>query len=184
MKNKIIALDIDGVIVDLVQAMLPLLSDACGRPVRHEDITQYDIGKSLHIEHLMNNIWKRVHDDNLWLSAPPISGALNGLKQLGDYRLVFVTGRPEETTRGFTERWLDANKIQYEQLYFASGSKQVSDLDCIAFIDDHLDHIREAAEAGVRTLLFNQPWNQTFQLPANCRRVHDWKQVIDELRHA
>lgn len=61
MKHLRIGIDIDGVIVDLVSLMLPLLSKACGRPVSHQDIYCFDIGRALDIEEKMADVWAQVY---------------------------------------------------------------------------------------------------------------------------
>ena len=65
MKNLKIGIDIDGVIVDLVTSMLPLLSKYCGRSVRYSDICFFDIGKALNIEDKMEDIWTEVDNGNI-----------------------------------------------------------------------------------------------------------------------
>ena len=50
-------------------------------------------------------------------------------------------------------------------------------------IDDSLKHARDCASQGVYVLLadFGYPWNQTAKLPENIKRVHSWKEIVDEV---
>ncbi len=79
MKRLVIGIDIDGVIVDLGTAMLPLLSEVCARPVAYQDLCAWDLGEALSIgEETMNRTWKQLFDSGVLRYAPPIDGAIYG----------------------------------------------------------------------------------------------------------
>jgi uncharacterized HAD superfamily protein len=46
------------------------------------------------------------------------------------------------------------------------------------FVDDFLDEAVSFARAGVNTLLYDRPWNQSEVLPESCRRVRDWETIV------
>jgi len=181
MKNLKLAIDIDGVIVDLVAAMLPLLSEACGRPIRHEDIYCFDIGKALNIESKMQYIWDKVYSGNILQTAPPIKGAIIGLDQISNHEIWLVTHRPKLAQKD-TELWLDEKKIKYHRLEFVRSTKKLSvGLDFDVFLEDNLEQACAIAEAGIPAILLSHPWNTCTTLPEKCIRVSDWDAIARQI---
>jgi uncharacterized HAD superfamily protein len=181
MRNLKIAIDIDGVIVDLVTAMLPLLSKACGRPVHHEDIYCFDIGKALNIESKMQYIWDQVYHSDILQTAPPIKGAIMGLDKLSNHEIWLVTHRPKWTQQD-TELWLKEKKIKYHRLEFVRSTKKLSvgpDFD--VFLEDNLEQACAIAEAGIQAILLSHPWNTCTTLPEKCIRVSDWDAITRQM---
>jgi uncharacterized HAD superfamily protein len=188
MKKLTIGLDIDGVIADTVSVMLPFLSRVCQRQITHQDITTYNLENCLAIvSQTMENIWKQILANGLLLHAPAIKGALQGITECQHHEIWLVTARPS-SIRETTLSWLKGKKVKYDHIVFDTGrDKHLVTSGFDIFVDDFLEIVRPIAEAGTFTLLFDQPWNQTPELPQNCRRVYDWKtvvQVIDELERA
>jgi uncharacterized HAD superfamily protein len=183
MKRLVIGLDIDGVIVDCASVMLPLLSKVCHRTVHLEDISSWDLKEALNIDEKAENyIWENILGTDLLSGAPPVQGAVDGLSCLDRHEIWIVTGRPAHL-REVTESWLEKRRIKYDNILFIeSGSKISAGLEFDVFVEDYLEEARLFANAGVLTLLFNQPWNQAPELPARCRRVYDWNQVLAEVK--
>jgi uncharacterized HAD superfamily protein len=177
MKNIKIGIDIDGVIVDLVSSMLPLLSKYCGRSVCYSDIRCFDIGKALKIEDKMEDIWTEVDNGNILRVAPPIKGAIIGLSELSEHDIWLVTSRPK-SSRSDTELWLRENRVEFDKLKFVDTGDKVPVVRALdVFLEDSLETACAVAEAGIDSLLFDQPWNQCSKLPRRCERVKDWKDV-------
>ena len=81
-------MDIDGVIVDLGTAMLPLLSEVCAKPVAYKDLCSWDLGEALSIgQETMNHTWERLFDSDALRYAPPVDGAINGLSALSEHEI-------------------------------------------------------------------------------------------------
>jgi uncharacterized HAD superfamily protein len=178
-----IGLDIDGVIVDYAAVMLPLLSEVCRRPVTAEDICTYDITECLNIDdESAEYVWQQTLGTDLLMNAPPIDGAVEGLTALNGHEIWIVTGRPS-TLQGLTESWLSRRNIRYDRIIFDRiMNKMMVGPEFDVFVEDFLDGARVIAEAGVYTLLFNQPWNQSPALPKNCRRVYDWTTIVSLIK--
>ena len=91
MKRLVVGLDIDGVIVDLGTAMLPLLSEVCARPVLYQDLCSWDFGEALNIdEKTMTYTWEQILNSALLRHAPPIKGAIEGLSALSKHEIWLV----------------------------------------------------------------------------------------------
>ena len=179
MKRLVVGLDIDGVIVDLGTAMLPLLSEVCTRPVAYQDLCAWDLGEALSIsQETMTRTWEQLFESDALRYAPPIDGAINGLSTLSKHEIWLVTSRPI-ITQDLTLSWLYDNGVHYDQIVFnRRGDKLAVGPKFDVFVEDFLDEIKTIAKAGIFTILFDQPWNQTSILPQNCKRVYDWKALL------
>lgn len=179
MKRFIIGVDIDGVIADIGTAMLPLLSEACARPVAYQDLCPWDFGKALSIgEETMSPTWKRLFESDALRYAPPIDGALNGLSVLSQHEIWLVTSRPI-STQDLTLSWLHDNRVHYDQLVFSRrGDKLSAGPTFNVFVEDFLGEATAIAKADIVSILFDQPWNQASKLPANCKRAYNWDGVL------
>ena len=182
MKSLKIGIDIDGVIVNLVEAMRTLLSNACGHMVSDDHIYCFDIGKALNIESEMESIWNQVYNSGLLRKAPAIEGAVEGMDKIKDHYIWLITGRPEKT-RNDTEWWLKSKNIKYDKLEIGGNYKaSISDKEVDIFIEDNLEQAQWIAEAGIYTLLFDHPWNRNEIINNKCKRVKSWDDVICEVR--
>jgi len=172
-------MDIDGVIVDLGTAMLPLLSEVCAKPVAYKDLCSWDLGEALSIgQETMNHTWERLFDSDALLYAPPIDGAITGLSALRDHEIWLVTSRPL-STQELTLSWLHDNSVHYDQIVFnRRGNKLSVGPKFNVFVEDFLDETVTIAKAGIFTILFDQPWNQSSELPPNCKRAYNWDDVL------
>ncbi len=177
-------MDIDGVIVDLGTAMLPLLSEVCARPVTYRDLCSWDLGEALDIgQETMNRTWERLFDSDALRYAPPVDGAINGLSALGEHEIWLVTSRPI-STQDLTLSWLYDNRVHYDQIVFnRRGDKLSVGPKFDVFVEDFLDETKTLAEAGIFTILFDQPWNQASKLPANCKRACNWDGVLQQINN-
>ena len=179
MKRLIIGLDIDGVIVDLGNAMLPLLSEVCAKPVLYQDLCSWDLGEALNIdEKTMESLWEQVLSDELLRDAPPIEGAIKGLSLLNKHEIWLVTSRPTYL-RSVTLSWLEEHKIHYDNIIFDKrGDKLSVGPKFNVFVEDFIEEARIIAKAGIFTLLFDQPWNKASVLPENYKRVYGWNDIL------
>ena len=172
-------MDIDGVIVDLGTAMLPLLSEVCARPVLYQDLSSWDLGKALNIdEETMAHTWEQLFDSDLLRHAPPIKDAVESISALSKHEIWLVTSRPM-STESLTLSWLHDNKVSYDHIVFDKrGDKLSVGPKFNVFVEDFLDETITIAKAGIFTILFDQPWNQASKLPANCNRAYNWDGVL------
>jgi len=174
-----LGMDIDGVIVDYASVMLPILSGVCNRSISYDDLICWDIGEALDIdEKMVADVWQQILGSDILRPAAPIRGAIAGLSALSKHEIWLVTARPT-SLQSLTVSWLNEKKVKYDRLLFDNGTDRHSigqELD--VFVEDHLEQACAIAEAGVSTLLLDQPWNQTAILPENCKRVTDWSAIV------
>jgi len=179
MERLVIGIDIDGVIVDLGSAMLPLLTEVCARPVLYQDLCSWDLGEALSIdEETMSRTWERLFDSDAFRYALPIDGALNGLSALSEHEIWLVTSRPI-STQDLTLSWLHNNRVHYDHIVFNRRGDKLSVGPMFSvFVEDFLDEAITIAKTGIFTILFDQPWNQASKLPDNIKRAFNWYGVL------
>lgn len=179
MERGVIGIDIDGVIVDIGTVMLPFLSEICARPVAYRDLCSWDLAKVLDVDaELLNRTWRRLLESDALRHAPPIEGAIQGLSAISKYEIWLVTSRPLSTQK-LTLDWLQDNKAHYDRIVFnRRGDKFSAGPAFMSFVEDFLDEAVTIASAGIFTILYDQPWNQSAALPGNCRRAHNWEEVV------
>ncbi len=179
----LIGFDFDGVIADIGEAFIRL---ACSKydycDVKLEQLRSFQVDQCLDlpvdtIEQIFDDILK----DSIATELRPINGAVESLKRLHSHSPVtIITARPEI---GPVRDWL--------QRYFgnhAEGIKLITSGDhddkeryirqnnLLYFIDDRATTCIKLAEAGLKPLVFSQPWNRDqHDLPA----VNSWKEIID-----
>ena len=113
------------------------------------------------------------------MDAPPIDGAVEGLAELNGHEIWIITGRPS-TLQHLTESWLAQRNIKYDRIIFDRVmNKMTVGPEFDVFVEDFLEEARIIAEAGIFTILFDQPWNQSQILPENCRRVYNWSAIVN-----
>jgi len=174
-----IGIDIDGVIVDYVNMILPLLSEVCNRPVSYQDLSCWDIGEALDItEETVEYIWQQVFDSDMLLNAKPIKGAIDSMSALARHDIWIITSRPP-AMQEITVSWLDNWSVRYDHIVFENEKHAISSRNNInIFIEDSLEQACAIAEAGINALLYDQPWNQVETLPEKCTRIYDWPSIL------
>lgn len=81
--------------------------------------------------------------------------------------------------QSLTVSWLGEKNIKYDRLVFDSGADKLSaGRNFDVFVEDNLEQACAIAEAGIPSLLLNQPWNQASILPQRCQRVPDWDAIV------
>jgi uncharacterized HAD superfamily protein len=186
MRKLTIGMDIDGVILDIGKVILPFVCEVCGREVTYQELDSWDLGKALNIdEQTMDKTWDRILQSDALRNAPAVKGAIHGLKVLREHQIWLITSRPV-SSRKLTVNWLRKHRASYDRVIFNRRGNKVSvgpSFD--VFVEDFFDEAASIAQAGVFTVVFDQPWNQTPKLPEKCVRAHDWNELlgfIDDLK--
>jgi len=178
-----IAIDLDGVVVNLVGQMLPKLSELAGRRVSPVDIVEFDIGAALELNRRqMEELWAWLRQTDSYRRARPVEGALGAilrLKQLAGRSILFVTCRPEEL-RPETTDWLQSHGLaEFPLMFRPEGPKVLASDQAAMLIEDDPRDIHALSRLVERLILLERPWNRSARLPANCLRVPRWRDVVD-----
>jgi uncharacterized HAD superfamily protein len=192
MKKPIISVDIDDVLVPHVEDLISWHNKEYGTKmdlVHYHSKNPKDWGSKT-IEEAIKRV-QRFFTTPDFLDAKPMEDAASALSSLSEnYTLIVITSRDniiEDVTnnwlsRHFPEIFKEAHFTARFNLEGKSGKKSAVALNAKAeyLIDDTLENALDAAEAGIKVLLFGDyPWNQLKELPGGVTRVKDWRGVLE-----
>lgn len=170
-----VGIDLDGVAYDFVGHLKPYAEDQLGgSPL---DATKWDFYEDWGLTSA--SFWdlvKMAHEAaRVWhASNPVVPGTKEALEELGvDHEIVIVTTRPEYAGDS-TENWLQWNAVYHDELIFAED-KTKWNLDVL--LDDAPHNIEQAQAAGIRAIIWDQPWNRHVE----GERVCSWDEFVDAI---
>ncbi len=181
-----IAFDIDGVVADTMSSFIHVAKKQFGiNSIRKEQITSYWLEDCLGIpDETIKSIINQILEDPFGTKLKPIDGAIETLSQISNHApLYFVTARPVQRP---IEIWLKTvlqdvppDKIKV----LATGQhdlkpKVLKKLGKTFFVEDHLETCHNIHKAGLKPIVFNQPWNQG-QTPF--ARIGSWNELRELL---
>ena len=181
-----IAFDIDGVFADTIGAFLREARDRYGIHIRYEDITEYELIKSVQMdEKILVELAKRILYEPLEMGIKPIDGSVKVLKRLSSItRLFFVTARPD---REGILRWVHnylGNVDRGSIRIIATGTheEKVPLLERYGikfFVEDRLETCFMLSKASITPIVFEQPWNKKPHPFPKIRSWNELEQIID-----
>jgi uncharacterized HAD superfamily protein len=163
-----IGFDIDGVVADTMKAFIRVAGEEFGiNYISKEQITSYWIEECLPVPlDIIKSIINRLLADPFGIELEPLPGAREVLIRLAAHgRLTFVTARPAKEP---IEAWLVSllSEVPREDIrVIATGhhlakAEVLEELKLKYFIDDHLETCQDLHSRGIRTIVFDQPWNR------------------------
>lgn len=172
-----VGVDIDGVVANFVAAFLPLVPERYGITIRERDIYVHDLYLVLGV---------RPHEaldlirDTIRQDLQPYPGAVRGLKRLRkSHEVTLVTARPTDMM-DVTRDWLENRGIAYDGLlHFEEGLKHTNNYSFDAFVDDHLREALGFVERVPHIIVFDHPWNRTFNVGRLIHRVSNWRRLVE-----
>jgi len=177
--KRVLGVDIDNVISLTDPAIRGTIGEVFGVNLKQEQIVYYEYhrcGITKEQEQRVLEIFR----DVTCTEVEVVPGAVEALRLLKQrYRVVLVTSR-NPVIREKTEEWLRLNEIPHELLIFENAKHQTGQaLDF--FIEDNGESAVLLAEAGIRTFLFDYPWNRSVGAHPNIARVRGWRDILAEL---
>ena len=153
-----VAIDLDGVLANQIDGLIPRVRERLGMTIRYDDVTAWrlPLGES----DIAKEIALALEDPDYILSMPLHLDARECVDRIYDRnRVIMLTARPSHT-KLHTEQWLENHGFSYDKLVSAKEeSKSFSRADVL--IDDYIGNIREflTNTDGVAVLV-EQPWNR------------------------
>jgi hypothetical protein len=173
-----IALDLDGVLADVIRIFCDLLNSRRSTHFTPEQFNRWD---AWDITNMSKDEFLRTLDEVWfnWEQIPPVEERLaekiSNLQQTG--RIDIVTGRSEVTVP-CAKKWLRYNEIHYDQFVRTESTTAKSNLDYDVFIDDSSDLMsRIASRLFGYGILYEQPWNRTAADMPRIFKVRRWNEV-------
>ena len=182
-----IGFDIDGVVADTMKAFIRVARDEFGiNYISKEQITSYWIEECLPIPlDIVKTIINRLLVDPFGIELEPLPGAREFLIRLAAHgSLTFITARPVKEP---IEAWLvsilsgvprgDIRVIATG--HHSAKAGKFEQLKLKYFIDDHLETCQGLHKRGVRTIVFDQPWNRGH---TPFLRISSWEDLSDIIK--
>ena len=154
-----IALDVDGVLADVIKSWLNYSNSIRPEIFKH-DITDWDFWKKSKINRYdfyseLSSCWKN------WNSIPPTEENLSSVtKILSNIGQVDIVTARERSTDSFVKNWLDHHKIFFDNYVSVIDGPMKADLDYDVFIDDSPLNAMKFLKHNKKVILYTQPWNQ------------------------
>ena len=172
-----IGFDFDGVIADTVEAFIRIACEQyahCG--IRPEDITDFSVEQCLDMDAgIAESIFLQILQDSVGTGLLPMPGAVQVLGELtGQAQVTIVTARPEAEP---VHHWLQTifpDPVWPHIRVVAMGdhdnkARHIKGLGLTTFIDDRAETCLQLRSAGIRSIVFAQPWNlDRHDLPTVC----------------
>ena len=163
-----VAFDIDGVVADTMTLFLDIARQEYQlNSVQYSDITSYKLEECLDIDpEIIDAIVLRILDGNYRATLHPIAGASDSLVKIQRHcrPILFITARPYlGPIRDWINQTLRLDPASFEII--ATGSHEakagiLQQRNISSFVDDRLETCFLLQEAGVRPILYRQPWNR------------------------
>lgn len=184
-----VALDVDGVLADVMLAWLEYTNPGRLAPLSKHDMDNWDFWRRHGIKRRdfyaqLDSCWDE------WRSVPPtendLSRATAVLSRLAD-TVDIVTAR-SQATNSHVRAWLDHHNITYDKYVQVAAGRMKADLEYDVFIDDSPINAEAFVAKEKRVVLYDQPWNagvktdsRPLTSPGAITRVWDLGQAADTI---
>ncbi|TCO59222.1 5' nucleotidase, NT5C type [Actinocrispum wychmicini] len=184
----VFGVDLDGVCADFYGRMREVMAE--WRGVDISTLTE-EVSYELPEWGLLPNEYTRLHrfavtQRSLFLSSNPIAGAAQSIRRLGTegVRIRIITHRLfiryfHKAAVAQTVDWLDQHGIPYWDLCFMRDKALV---EADIYIEDTPSNIETLQARGKAVIAFTNSTNKHMD-PAPIRRVDDWNQAEETVRH-
>ena len=175
-----IALDVDGVLADVIESWL-IYSNKIRARISKDDITNWDFWKKFKIDRYdfyeeLTACWKN------WNSIPPTEDNLSIITQnLSNFGQVDIVTAREISTDSFVKNWLKLHDVTYQNYVSVVDGPMKADLDYDVFIDDSPLNAIKFLKRKKNVFLYSQPWNQHIS-DQNIQRISTLSEAIEKLK--
>lgn len=175
--------DIDGVISDFVITFAELVKKQYDLTITEADIYCHDLDLVLGIsKEERNGLIRETLQKDLVLNP----GARDSIIKLhsNGHKILILTARPHDLVK-ITEDWLKRKEIPYSQLIqLNEGEKHLADVSLDFVVEDNLEDAIGWSKKVKNILMYDHPWNQSFNVKGLFKRVHNWNEVLKEIEQS
>jgi len=175
MRRLSLGFDIDGVIANFVDALLPRINSERGTSFTELDVHTYQLDVSLGLS--PDQIEKYI-GETLQAVIHPLPGAIEGLTNLRaqGHSIALVTSRRAQGIE-VTQRWLEETGVPHDQLLFGLPKRELV-VGIEVFVDDDPRILLELVDSVRHLFVFDHPWNRELE---TVHRVAHWRELTDAI---
>ncbi|BAB05118.1 nucleotidase [Halalkalibacterium halodurans] len=184
-KQKRFGLDIDGTVTDPA-TFLPYLNEQFQKTLTLEDITDYDLTKSLGITSEEFWKWMEQHEQTIYKQAKKADGVDQVLEEWKqEHELIYITARASHLEE-ITKNWFEQQNLPFHHIELVGKHDKIEairthEID-IFFEDKHDNAVAIAETFAIPVILMDTPYNR-LPTPANVVRINHWTEAkawVDE----
>lgn len=196
-----IYVDFDDCLCETARSFTEINKRLFGENVPYEEVKFFNLKDSFGLnDEEYEKLMVEGHLSKTLLSyeeTPNASAVLNELMDQG-HSVSVITGRPDSTYED-SRRWLDEHGLSRAKLYFLNKYGRDTfyqngsfNLELEDFYKMHFDYAIEDSPLAfqyfeyfpnLKVMVFDRPWNQDCDLPANYLRCKSWKQIQTEINN-
>jgi hypothetical protein len=175
-----IALDVDGVLADVIISWLNYSNSVRPKIAKHQ-ITNWEFWKEFEIDPFdfyaeLSLCWKN------WMSIPVTEEKLSSVtKSLSGIGQVDIVTARERSTDSFVKSWLNHHDIFYDNYVSVIDGPMKADLDYDVFIDDSPLNAEKFLKNNKKMILYSQPWNQHIH-ENEIHRISNLSESIEKIK--
>ena len=191
--RTIIACDVDDVLFEFYLALAVFHNRVYGTALCKKDFISYLVHEVWggDMPTAIQKMWAFYRSESFRFSLPLVDGAVDGITRLSEaYDLHAVTGRPHAiahiTEAALARQFPQRFRVMHHTDAFSIGegisrpkADVCRDVGASILIEDYLGHAIPCAEAGMRVILFDQPWNRGCDVSVyGIERVRSWSEAL------
>ena len=171
-----IALDVDGVLADVIRTWLSY-NNKVRTTILKSDISEWDFWKKYNINKFefyeeLSRCWRS------WKSIPPTENSLSyASKEISKLGTVDIVTAREDSTHDHVKNWLKMHDIAFRNYVGVLEGTEKAKLDYDIFIDDSPLNAESMLALDKSVILYNQPWNVGFDDP-RAKRISELKDAV------
>ncbi len=175
-----IALDVDGVLADVIKSWLNY-SNTIRPKISKHDITNWDFWNKFQINRYdfyaeLSSCWKN------WNSIPPTEENLSSVtKNLSNLGQVDIVTARERSTDLFVKNWLNHHNILYDNYVSVIDGPMKAVLDSDVIIDDSQLIAVKILQHSQIVIVYSQPWNKHIS-ENRIHRISNLSEAVEKIK--
>ncbi len=186
-----VGIDLDGTVADYMSGAVPLLAEHYGlKPDFSADAYRIEEVFGLTAETVPSDLREVLYEElHLFRNLPKLEtdgDMITTMLKLADVKVYFITARSgTKTIREDTITWLNRYGFQYDDVFHTEDKARLcTHINIDVMYEDELRQISELRQAGINTVVRDQPWN--FKLPSTgdrgITRVYNWQEAFNAMK--
>lgn len=194
-RQKIVKVDVDGVLRNLTSAMCSLFNDHFASSeedmLTSEMLKTYDVDSEERFQvilkeyHQLPSYWFFIeHGEECFRESLSCFGAVNGIKSLKEdgFHIAICTWQMNNDNKCYTLDWLDEQGIEYDSIHFTKDKWTVKG---DYMIDDNVEFLYHPFEDTKGKYMIHHPYNEAEVSKAKkmgIRSMHNLRDVAQHIR--